>query len=1335
MRFLTLLFICFILALPTVTAQRLDFTHLSVENGLPQKSVLAITQDSRGFLWFGTAHGLCRFDSRTFKTYIDGLSPANLSSAYILSLLSDSQQNLWVGTSNGLNIYRPQTDDFQHIILNNKTANGRSQIINCITEDKYKRMWIGTANGLYLLANNPQHKVIAFFGLNKNGLNGLNVHSIVLDAGGDIWVGTDKGLIHLTPNGPSFNFQTFRHTMGQPNSLADDNVASIAFDNRQQLWVGLHEKGLDRYDATLRSFIHYTNPADYGNGTDNIRKIIIKDDKLWIGTQDGLSTFNLNTQQFYTYKHDSGNVKSLNQNSIYSLYFDKAHTLWVGTYFGGVNIATEPLFNVYQTTNTIAGISNNVISAIVEDTKHNLWIGTEGGGLNYIHQPDKKITVYQHQKNNPGSISSSLIKTVYQDKDGNIWAGTHGGGLNVLQPGQNSFTKYLYNENDAAVAALEVRAIAETGSYTFWVGTNTGLKVFKRTGTSLMPIIYQSTGILGAQAVNCMLADSKGTLWFGGWGLFSLQKGSNKIHPFNRPIINARINCITEDANSNLWIGTDSRGLFKYDRTTKHATNYTENEGLANNNVYGIIQDKTGNLWISTGNGLSGLNTQTGIFHNYTASDGLAGNEFNKNSFAYLTNGEILFGGFNGYTSFLSQNIKENAGKPAAFITGIKLFSKPVAVGDSSQILPQDISLSKTITLKYTQNVFTLDFVILNYIRAEKNRYAYQVQSIDKNWNYTTIPSATYNNLPPGKYHFLARGQNNDGIWSNMASLTIIVQPPWWRSWWAYTFYLLALAAIIFGIVRYFFLQELLKRDQELTALKLNFFTNISHEIRTYLTLISAPVEKLLMANTIVDDSTQQLQTIKKNSTELLHLVNELMDFRKAETGNLSLHVAQYNIVPFLQSICQSFHEVAVEKNITTNLTAPNTAIELCFDKEQMKKVLFNLLSNAYKFTTAGGIVNVTLQDSNDFVNIQVADNGIGISPENINKLFNNYFQENDYGQQNTGYGIGLALSKSIVALHRGELSVESHIPVSDTDMTTTFNILLKKGNAHFDKAQLLAGNYHVDEQYDTEIGDKTTKLPELTTTDEGKKHTILIVEDNTEVRKFIVGAFNSSYHIIEAPNGRIGFESATEHIPDLIISDVMMPEMDGFTFCEKIKTDERTNHIPVILLTAKASVPNQISGLQKGANVYLTKPFSIQILTLQVQNLITSAEKQRVKFSSQLTAMPVESNAPIENEFIQKIITLAEAQISNPDFDVEMICRHVAMSQTVLYKKLKALTNLNLNDIIKEVRFKKAAELIREQKYTVYEVADRVGYNDTKYFSREFKKHFGVTPRDYKQT
>ncbi|MGN6177765.1 MAG: hybrid sensor histidine kinase/response regulator transcription factor [Mucilaginibacter sp.] len=1304
----------FILIAIAVSAQRLDFTQLTPENGLSQKSVLAIAQDSHGFMWFGTAKGLNRYDSRDFKIY----SPASgLNSSYILCLLVDSKKTLWVGTRGGMYMYQHKTDNFVKVNF----LRSDSYAVNCVAEDRQHRVWAGTGDGLYLVNGQTARRVLQ---------TGSGVNAIIAGNNGNIWAGTDNGLKEIISARGTFSFHTIGH----------HEITSLVLDTAQRLWVGLRHNGIALYDAATQAFVHYPSQLAPGSGSDNIRQIISgKNGKLWIATQDGLLVFDVDTKQFISYRHNAANAKSLNQNSLYSVFFDKQNTLWVGTYYGGVNIAVPVIFNHYQNDGTVSGLSNNVISSIVEDKVHNLWVGTEGGGLNYIDRKANKVTVFHHQRDNSASIGSDLVKAVYRDHDGNIWAGTHGGGLNVLPPGQNKFIHYFYKENDAGVSIAEIWSLAENANGYFFIATNNGMKVYKRNHATLLPlpdsakITHELNGL-----VNFLFEDSKGRVWAGGASLFIFDKSRACFVPVSVPgtagrlLSSAGINCIAEDSNGNICIGTALQGLLKLDPASLRLTVYTENDGLANNNVYGIVPDEKGDLWISTGNGLSKLSTKTAVIHNFTTRDGLPGNEFNKNSFARLSDGQLAFGGFNGLVTFDPKSIREQDDKPTAFITDLKLFNKEVpGLGG--------LGPDKKITLKYNQNVFSIDFVILNYIRAEKNRYAYQIKGVDNNWNYTRIPSVTYNNLPPGQYYFMAKGQNNDGVWSDPVSMLITIQPPWWQTWWAYCVYASILAAIIFFIARYFFLQALIKKDHEMTEMKLNFFNNISHEIRTYLSLISAPLEQLLTAKTAGDNDKDHLNIIKKNSDELLELVQELMDFRKAETGNLPLHISHFNLISFIQSIRLSFRDLVLDKNITTDLVCSSNEIELYFDKVQMKKVFFNLLSNAYKFTPVNGYVRITIEENEQMAIIKIADNGKGLSPENIEKLFRNYFQENDSDQQNIGYGIGLALSKSIVQLHGGTLTVESPGKGNDSDMSTVFTLCLKTGSAHFTKDQF---------DYESRVEDTPgykTEQPAMAHVEAGPgAYCLLVVEDNKDVRKFIADSFRGRYRVLTAPDGQAGFDIAAEHIPDLIISDVMMPGMNGYDFCSQIKADERTNHIPVILLTANASVDKQLSGLKMGADIYLTKPFSIPVLELQVRNLIASAERLRQRYSKQLTDrhslgllkkqdIADDSGPIVENDFINKIIALTELHLSDPNFDIEKICRNIGMSQAVLYRKMKALTSVSVNDIVKEVRFKKAAELMAENKYTVYEVADMVGYTDTKYFSKEFKKLYGVSPRDYK--
>lgn len=1345
-----LLLIAISLFLPMLCpGQPVEFAHLNVEQGLSSKSVLSIAQDSRGFMWFGTADGLNRYDSRSFVTYYNNTGRIkNLPSSYILSLLSDSMNNLWVGTTMGLARYLPAQDNFESIQLP-KQLTGNARGINCIYEDRNKVLWIGSTEGLFFSEDGG--KTFSALYETPGGIAGNMIRAVLQDAGGHVWVGTDKGLTRITREGGRFVFETYRHRNNDAGSLLDDAVAALAEDEQHRLWIGLQQKGIELFDAATHRFTPYASaPVAIGN----IRKMVAdQKEHLWIGTQDGLVCFDMARNRFTAYQHDPENSKSLSQNSIYSLFIDQCQSIWIGTYFGGINRVHKPMFTVHKAGRSQQTVNSGIISSIVEDRQGNLWIGTEGGGLNYFDRQNNRFTAYRNKAGDTLSLSSNLVKVVYKDKEENIWIGTHGAALNVLPYGQSSVIRHPYLLSDKP--NVEILALAEDNQGRFWMGSNAGLRVFKKNHLQLTPVVMAGLPEnLQKQLVDCFCLDAQNNLWIGGWGLFVMKDGAGSITPFHATgkeaaLLNAtRINCIREDKEGRLWIGSDRDGLFCYEPRSGNIFHYTTSEGLANNRVYGIVQDERGDVWISTGNGLSRLIAGKNSFHNYTVADGLAGNEFNMNSYAQTSSGELLFGGFNGFTSFYPAAIEENNYQPRTFITGLSLFNQPVQLDDESGILHTNINFHPNIELKYRQNVFTIHFAVLNYIKADKNRYAYKMEAIDKDWNYTSLPSATYNNLPPGSYTFLAKGANNDGRWSQPVALHIRVLRPWYRSWWAYSLYALLLAGIVFLVIRFFFLQALMKRDKELTALKLNFFTNISHEIRTYLSLIAGPVEKLLMQKKEDDPDVPSLHTIKNNSDDLLRLVNELLDFRKAETGNLTLHVSENNVVPFVQSVYQSFRDIALSKNIVTDFSSGGEdTIDVYFDKEQMKKVLFNLMANAYKFTPDGGLVSLSIENRPDAIAIRVADNGKGISPENITRLFDNYFQEKDEEHQNTGYGIGLALSKSIVALHNGSLFVESKPADEQAVYHTCFTVVLKKGTAHFNTSHVVITTGPETRLNESGTAEKNNRAVyagnELSLALPGsKQYSILVVEDNQQVRQFITGSLSHVYQLSEAVNGAEGLRMAVDLMPDLIISDVMMPEMDGYAFCEQIKTDVRTSHIPVILLTARSSVNDHISGLQTGADTYLTKPFSIQVLSLQVQNLIATSEKIRQQYSRQFTGsesatahQAVPEQQPVnalDDAFIRQLKQLAEENISNPDFDVEMISRKMAMSQSVLYKKVKALTGLRVNDIVKNVRLKKAAELIAENKYAVYEVADMVGYSDTKYFSKEFKKYFGKTPSEY---
>ncbi len=1346
-------------------SQRLAFNHLSVENGLSQNSVLCIAKDSAGFMWLGTRNGLNRYDSRHFLTFrnIPG-QPGSISNNYILSLLYDKRNHLWAGTRNGLNQYLPQQKQFLRVPWATTRYEKAEPFINCLLEDSKGRLWVGTRHMVYLITD-PAHPVLVPLpqALGVPYTAGI-VFTIFEDSQGLFWIGTETGLIRLSLHGSRPVTETFRHDPANAASLADNQVTSMAEDREQHLWIGTLSGGLDVYHPSVQGFTHYRHNPLSANGLVNnhIRKLLFDGEgRLWVGTQEGLSVMDVHSRSFTSYLSQPLNTTSLSQNSIHSLYQDNTGAMWIGTFFGGVNIYSglNHFFSVYTTNTLTSRLSNSVVSSITEDDQKNLWIGTEGGGLNYLDRQTGAVTYFTNDPLDPHSLGSNLIKVLYKDRSGHIWAGTHGGGLNRISQsgGKVSFTRYLYNEDDAQLNGLEIACLLEDRNGLFWLGTELkGLLVFRQQNGQLAeePAYRQVLQPLKGASIISLLEAAGNKKWIGTTaGLYVLENGAlNRISGTEQ----LSINSIFEDAARNTWVCTTG-GLLLLSAEGNKKIVYRKKDGLPDNNILGILPDDQGNLWAGTGNGLVRFNPARNTFNSYDKYDGLAGNTFNNNSFYKAANGEMFFGGYDGLTAFFPNQIRENKAVPAIVLTGFSLFNTPVAVGAADSLLPADLAFTRQLTLRHDQDVFSFSFAALNFINPQKNSYAYKLEGFDKDWNFTNNPTAVYNHVPPGHYTLTVNGTNNDGVWGRPASIAVRILPPLWKRWWAYALYLLA-TAILFALVsRFFYLRALLQRNNELTRLKLNFFTNVSHEIRTHLSLIIAPADRLIRKFAESPADRQQLQTIKNNSESLLQLVNELMDFRKAETGHLGIHAQPHNMVPFLQSICVSFAEAAAQQQVTLRFAPGQEVITAWFDKEQMEKVFYNLLSNALKFTAAGGSIQLQVAAAAHGITITVSNTGKGIAGENLQKIFDNYFQEDDHGRQNTGYGIGLALSKSIVDMHQGTIAADSQ-PVPGQDHLTTFTVVLRPGNAHFTAAQLQPPAPTVQRTVEMSsppapaavgVADPANDLP-----GQQAKPVLLLVEDNTAIRSFLADLFSPGFTVLESADGNSGWQMATEHIPDLIISDVMMPGMDGFAFCQLVKSDLRTSHIPVIMLTAKNTVAHQLEGLETGADVYLTKPFSADVLELQVRNLLAAKQRLWQQFRSRLqqevTTTPPAPEAgtttdtapaplpaplhPLDEAFIQQIITITDAEIYNADFGVAMLAKKLALTQPVLLKKVKAITGMTANDFVKSLRLKKACALLLERRYTVYEIAYMVGYENSKYFSREFKKEFGKTPSEYAQ-
>lgn len=1302
-----------------------EFNHITIENGLSQSTVYSITQDKNGFMWFATRDGLNRYDSRNIKVYRN--NPENLSSLswdVINSLLSDSKGNLWIGTAKGLNRYNSGSDSFTQIFNDNKNPTSLSHnSITKVYEDKKGNIWVGTDFGLNLLQTVNDFKFKRFFQSDKEGIIGNQILAIKEDSNGNIWVGTNKGLSRLVFQNGAYKSENYSNSY----DLKRNYIRAIEEDAKGNIWIGT-EAGLSFIDYRNKQLVSYHDQIKIPEIKISIRKIKERrDGVIWIGTFNGIYVYDPIKQTFNAYKNDPENPRSLNQNSVYDIFEDKDKSIWIGTYYGGINViyphATH--FVSYKKNQDPNSLGSNIISAIVEDRNNNLLIGTQEAGLN-IFDPNKGIFLkYRNKEGDANSISSDVVKVIYKDKQQNIWLGSYH--LQLYNEVSRSFYNFKPLANDKP---NYINAICENENGKYWIATrDPGLYLFDYNTSTFQSADSLTQHQFKDKVVRSVYKDANKNVWFGtDAGLFILSANSKKVKQLKIHTAD-NINIISQDSKKRIWVGAVNGGLSLYHPVKNNFTTFTTANGLPSNSVIGILEDNNGFLWLSTDNGLSRFDTKNLKFNNYDVQDGLPGNVFNQNSFYKDYLGNLYFGCYNGLVKFNPSKININNTISPVVFTGLKVYDES---DSKNHFTDQHIASNSSLVINYRQNIFTVNFAILNYIKPLKNKYAYKLQGFEKNWNYVDNPSATYTNLPSGNYTLLVKGANNDGIWNaTPLSLNITILPPPWLTWWAYTFYALIIAGILTVFIRYILIRDRLKREDKIHQMKLDFFTNISHELRTPLTLILGPLESLLNNQQVDRSVKSKLSQAKYNADRLLRLVSELLDFRKTETGNLQLQVGKHDLVSFSKKIFLSFQDLAERKNIQYDFQSDKDQIELYFDDIQLEKVLFNLLANAFKFTESGGSVDFRIVSETSFVNLKISDTGKGIPIESQDKIFTNYYQVKEFGKHSLGSGIGLALSKSIVELHNGSITFNSQPQDQSKTGNTCFSIKLKLGSQHFSKEQLFT-----DELTDRtpltlplEIGERTANNNKI------KKYDLLIVEDNEAINKFIAENLKLNYNVFSSYNGLQGLEIAFEKIPDLIISDVMMPELDGIEFSKRIKNDHRTSHIPLILLTALSDQVHQINGLQTGADLYLSKPFSIQVLELSVQNLLSSRDTMRKKFSQELTLQP--SNIAINNTeeiFLNKLIKLIEDNLINPDFKVDVLGSELGMSRNVLYRKIDALTGMSVNDFIKSIRLKTALKLMETQQYVVYEVATMVGFNDHKYFSKEFKKQFGRSPSSYKE-
>ncbi|WP_276501713.1 ligand-binding sensor domain-containing protein [Terrimonas pollutisoli] len=1056
---------------------RLEFNHFTIENGLSSSSVLSITQDAKGFIWVGTMDGLNRYDGnkvKIFKSfYANNPKGANLK---LTSLLADDQQ-IWIGTNNGLYLYNNHTDSFRvfyHQPLSKKSIS--DNVINSLYKDKAGVVWVSTGNGLTRVTKEGEAFVFLPFLLDNTEFSRINnVYVVIETESGRMMAGTDAGIVSFLPAGKNGSISDVRHM------LQGKSVVSIAKDKQQNYWVGINGNGVLKLNRQWQQVRQYAqNNNEYPLLSNVIRKVYVdRKGRIWVGTLKGLNLIDPISGKAESYVSNANDPQTLYFNSIYDIFEDRQGNIWLATFFGGLNYveAIAKPFKVYSSNGTQKSVSSNIISGIVEDQKKNLWIGTEAEGLNYF---DRKANVFKWYKANGANkreaLSSNLVKAVLIDKANNLWAGTYNGGVDVFNPAGHKLKEFGKSNGKNNNHSDKVLCLAKDHKNRVWIGTeDAGISIydFQKNKVAEFESVYPGKK-MPTIGINCLLEDSKRNMWIGtGHGLFMLEFASNKlIHFFqgnNEDQLQSDvINCLAEDKNGVIWIGTHV-GLASFHLTQKKITIYTEASGLAGNKVVGIVADNQDNLWISTEKGINCFDAARAKFYLFNTYDGLPGNVFNFRSFFKDSKGHIYFGGYKGLVEFDPQQIKMNLEEPNVELTGLSINGETINSRDSSGILKQSIADVKELTLRYNQNVLTLDYAVLNFIKPLKNKSAYMLDGYNKSWVYTNDHHAVFTNLQPGKYRLLIKAANNDGVWNNESHmLTVKILPPPWKTWWAYTLYVLFLLLLATGIIYFFVSRTALKRkiryehmtnikQQELHQMKVDFFTHISHEIRTPLTLIVGPAEMLQNVYAGNPTAKKMLATITSNAQRLLKLTNDLLDFRKADAGYTQLKIKTANIVEFVQSVFDKFTQVASEKKINFKFESEEKNIPVYFDPHHLEIVITNLLSNALKFTAEEGNVSIAINPGeNETVNIIVSDDGIGIPKESQDKIFTDFYQADSGSVKNIGSGIGLAFSKSLVELHKGKLSFTSQINPTTNKQETRFVVTLLPGKEHFNDSYMI---------------------------------------------------------------------------------------------------------------------------------------------------------------------------------------------------------------------------------------------------------------------------------------
>lgn len=1333
------------------TTAQLRFERIGNQQGLSQSTVIKIFQDKKGFIWFATRDGLNKYDGYDFTIYRHIFNnPNSLSSSNITCITEDLNENLWVGTvDGGINKMDKKTGNFVHFKHTDDKRVISNLSISSIIVTKDNQI-LATMFKQGMLKFDIQKSSITWINFETKSDKSSYFSQVYQDKQQNIFLGGSNGKFkQITKRRDSIDLKIKNNLNPQK-----DLITCFLEDSQGNILIGTRGNGLFKLNLITKKISQVLYNSSQTDRDNLIVSLAYDQEKtLWIGTDSGVILIKNN--DFQNPIHLQANPDSetgLSSHAIQGLFVDRDDNVWIGTWEAGLNVhfKNRNKFMLYRhKTNTEQSLIRDKVTSIACGEGNKVWIGSNSG----LTLLDRNTNFYKHFVIDPttsGIHNNNDINYLHTDSDGDLIALTWGVGMRILKKGTSKFLNYRYINGINTPNLTCVKSSKKPNH--LWIGTqNYGILSFDKLTGEFTPLAdLNRNEMLTGTHVNTILEDSNGLLWIGSYNgqVLVYEPKINKILHFIPSDLTGSIkgNHIFEDSQKRIWIATNGGGLYLFQPQTRTFKAWTTSDGLPNNTILGILEDKHQNLWLATNNGLSNFIVKSNSFKNYSRADGLQGSEFLNNAYAQSKSGEMFFGGTGGMNVFHPDSLTESNKVPPVYITGLKLFNKTVIVGEKGSILQENILAIKNLTFESYQNVFSLEFTALDFESLKNNQYAYRLEGFDDDWQYVgTQRVANYTNLNPGKYTFRVKTSNNDGVWNpKEASMKIIVLPPWYETWWAFWIYGGLIIGSIYVFRKVVQVRERFRLDlkiqekenlqiQELDRLKTNFFTNISHEFRTPLTLIISPLEKYLSENIdLLNPQRKRAESIYRNAQQLQKLINQLLDLSKLEAGKLFPEITQSDLVEFTEKVTNSFQELAEQRNISLQFMASESYLMAYYDSDIVEKILTNLLSNAFKFSKKGGkiVVSIFINSSdNQQVIIKVADNGIGISCENLPNIFNRFYQVHDDNQpQVVGTGVGLSLCKELVELHRGEILVSSKL-----GLETIFSVYLPISKKSFDVQWIREGINLTEKQEkliknSIQFGDNQG----VSVVDKDKP-LILIAEDNEDLRIYIKEIFVEQFQILEADNGLCALQMAHDNLPDLIISDWMMPLMTGIELCEKIKQNANTSHIPVIILSSKSSSESKLMGLELGADDYITKPFNANLLEVRVKNILENRKKMRELFSnsSKIKVREIALNS-LDEHFLERIIKIVEDNISNLNLDIAFLEAELKMSNMQLYRKLKSLTNLSGNEFIKNIRLKKAVQLLESENYNVSEIAYKVGFNDPSYFSRIFKKQYGKAPSEY---